>query len=98
MWARSGRELFYLVEPGTVMAVPIQSGSTFTYGAPQRVFEGPYLAPGPNIGRTYDVSPDGQRFLMIKAAPRSDSDAQADPRLVLVLNWTEELKRLVPVK
>jgi hypothetical protein len=39
----------------------------------------------------YDVSPDGQRFVMVKDEPGSD-------RLNVVLNWTEELKRLVPTK
>ena len=39
----------------------------------------------------YDVSPDGQRFVMVK-------DDSASGRLNIVLNWTEELKRLVPTR
>lgn len=62
-WARSRRELFYYLAPGTVMTVPIQPGSGFAAGTPQVVFKGACLAP--QAGRTYDVSPDGQRFLMI---------------------------------
>jgi hypothetical protein len=44
----------------------------------------------------YDVSPDGQRFLMIKA-PATDAGA-APPALIVVQHWDEELKRLVPTK
>jgi hypothetical protein len=56
------------------------------------LFQGPY--PAPNTGRAlYDVSRDGQRFLMIK-----NPGAAASPQIILVQNWTEELKRLVPVK
>jgi serine/threonine-protein kinase len=93
-WSRDGRELFYLVEPGRVMTVPIQPGRTFTYGNPQVVFDGPYVAG--NAARTYDVSPDGKRFLMIKRAAGAGDEPQ--PALILVQNWLEELKRLVPTR
>jgi len=46
--------------------------------------------------RAYDVSPHGQRFLMIKA-PAIDAGAVA-PALIVVQHWDEELKRLVPTK
>ena len=48
------------------------------------------------VAATYDVSPDGQRFLMIKA-PGTDAGA-APPALIVVQHWDEELKRLVPTK
>ena len=51
------------------------------------------VAPG-NPARTYDISPDGQRFLMIKG--RSATVAPAG--LIVVQHWIEELKRLVPTK
>ncbi len=89
LWSRDGRELFYLGAPGRVMAVPIQPGRTFAAGNPQRAFEGPYLAPA--LLRTYDVSPDGQRFLMIKGTA-----AAQGPTLVVVQNWFEELRQRVP--
>ncbi len=88
VWSRNGRELFYLGAPGRVMAVPIQPGRTFAAGNPQQVLEGPYLTRG---FRTYDVSPDGQRFLMIK-----DTAAAEGPTLVVVQNWFEELRQRVP--
>ena len=46
------------------------------------------------LGRTYDVSPDGLRFLMLKA-PGTDASA-APTALIVVQQWDEELKRLVP--
>jgi hypothetical protein len=73
------------------MAVPIQPGSNFSAGNPQTVVDGQYLSI--NAGRSYDVSPDGKRFLMIKDARPTDA-ASPPPQLVVVLNWFEELKRL----
>jgi eukaryotic-like serine/threonine-protein kinase len=96
VWARSGRELFYLVgsspQPVRLMRVPVVGGSTFTAGQPQLLFEGRYYAEA-NVaarGRTYDVSPDGKRFLMIKEASPAPQ-ATTPSSLVIVLNWFEEL-------
>ena len=93
-WSRSGRELFYLDASNTLTAVPVQtSGSTFTFGQPAKVFDARYATFFPP--RHYDVSPDGQRFLVLKDS--GDSNA---PRasMVVVEHWFEELKRLVPSK
>ena len=49
---------------------------------------------GGTLGRTYDVSPDGLRFLMLKA-PGTDASA-APTALIVVQHWDEELRRLVP--
>lgn len=46
-------------------------------------------------GRTYDISPDGERFLMIKHA---SGDQNAGWELILVQHWFEELERLVPTE
>lgn len=82
-----------LAPDGRLMAVAAQpGGGSFAAGNPARVLERAYASPGP--GRTYDVSPDGRRFLMIKAGA-TDEDYAA-PELVVVLNWFEELERLVP--
>jgi len=70
------------------------SGATWSASTPTKLFKGPYFtAVG---GRTYDVSPDGQRFLMIKA-PGTDASA-APPALIVVQHWDEELRRLVPIR
>jgi serine/threonine-protein kinase len=92
-WARSGRELFYLDGSNTLTTVPVQiSGSTFNAGKPVKVFDNKYVEPNP--ARHYDVSPDGQRFLMIKD---SADDPNAMPAsMVVVEHWFEELKQRVP--
>jgi len=74
------------------MTVRVRTDSSFSFASAELVFEKRY-----SIGsgrRPYDVSPDGERFLMIKpGAP----DETATTELILVQNWTEELQRLVPV-
>jgi serine/threonine-protein kinase len=90
---RNGRELFYLVVPGTVMAVPIlNTTAAFAAGRPEIVVEGNYVVDA--AARTYDVSPDGRRFLMIKDL-EAGSDAPP-PQIILVQNWFEELKKRLP--
>ena len=97
-WNRNGRELFYLDPMRHLMAVAVQTMPTFSAGNPARVFDQPYLTP--NNGRTYDVSPDGQRFLMIKGDRNAVSPQAPTPasNMVVVMNWFEELKQRVPVK
>ena len=95
LWAPSGRELFYRAPDGKLMAVPIRPGPGFTRGNAVVVVDRAYFAGAGALGRTYDVSPDGTRFLMIKDAAASTGTA---PQLVVVLNFFEELKRLVPTK
>ena len=88
LWARDGQELFYLAPGARLMAVGVQTEPSFAPGNAEEVFEG-YWAGA--LGRTYDISPDGERFLMIKESAGGDS-----PEFILVQNWFEELKRLVP--
>ena len=76
LWARSGKELFYLGPSGAVMSVGVEGGSTFRAGSPTPLFEGPYFMNAQQKGRTYDVSPDGQRFLMIKVGGASERSAR----------------------
>ncbi len=71
------------------MAVPVESGATFTAGRPQMLFEGSY--PTPNSGRQlYDASADGEPFLMIKSG--TDDAGAGQPQINIVLNSFEELK------
>jgi Tol biopolymer transport system component len=95
LWARDGRELFYYTAARGMIAVPIRAGPTFAAGTAAGVFGGPAFSV-PTDARTYDVSADGRRFLMIKQAPASGERAAAPLQLVVVQHWTEELKRLVP--
>ena len=78
------------------MSVNVQSGSTITLSKPERLFQGPYLGYSANVtGRTYDVSPDGRRFLLIKNDGGRNSPAPRSS-IFVVLNWFEELKQKVP--
>ena len=92
LWASNGRELLYR-RGAALMTVPVQTEPSFTPGAPEVMFEGDYLLG--RAGRTYDVSPDGLRFLMIKEGGGAE-DASEGASLILVQNWFEELRRLVP--
>src|SRR2546428_858688 len=65
VWSRNGRELFYYVEQGMIMAVPVRLGADVALGNPQPVVRGAYASPL-YIWRHYDVSADGQRFLVFK--------------------------------
>ena len=102
LWARNGEELFYLAPNGALMGVRVEPGTTWRAAAPTTVLNGQFLGgapfPGaPVLSRTYDVSPDGKRFLMIKEAGVA-GPAVAPASIVVVENWLEELKRLVPTK
>ena len=57
------------------------------------LFEGRYYS---FIDRAYDVSPDGQRFLMIKPVEAFEAGLTSGQQIVVVLNWFQELERLVP--
>ena len=94
IWNRNGRELFY--RSGTkMMAVETTTQPSFSAGKPRVLFEGQYvLAVFPGMDLTYDVSADGQRFLMVKETGQATSPTQIN----VVLNWFEELKRRVPTK
>jgi serine/threonine-protein kinase len=98
LWARNGRELFYIAPDGTLMSVSITSGATWSAGTPTRVVQKPYFS-GTAVSspRAYDVSPDNQRFLMLKQADSRDQPP-APATVVVVQNWLEELKRLVPLR
>ena len=94
-WARNGRELFYLDEANRLTAVQVQtSGRAFVHGSPTTVLETTYAGPFENA-HPYDVSADGQRFLMIK---QDATAAAAQTGLTVVLNWFEELKTKVPMR
>jgi len=100
LWAANGKELFYVSADNStelsLWQVPVQvSGATWNAGAPMKLFSGHYFS-GYTAGRTYDVSADGQQFLMIKA-PGTDGGL-APSALIVVQHWDEELKRLVPTK
>ena len=90
LWARDGKELFY--RNGDKMTViSVQTEPTFKMlAAPRILFQGSYYFGSFDWASNYDVTPDGQRFVMVKQPETSAT------QINVVLNWFEELKRLVP--
>jgi Tol biopolymer transport system component len=91
VWARNGRELFYR-NGDKMMAVGVETKPTFTAAKPKLLFERHYEPSPQSFLANYDVSPDGQRFLMVKASEQEEASTQIN----VVLNWFEELKLRVP--
>jgi hypothetical protein len=93
-WRGDGAELYYYTgtEAGLQMhAVSLQiTEAGVSVGAPRALFQGRYVGSSP--GRAYDVTSDGQRFVMVRRIDRPTTAAV--PMMVLVENWFEELKRL----
>ena len=90
LWSPDGSELFYR-SGDRLMAVPVRTEPELKPGSPREIFTGSYVV---FIGRMYDIAPDGQKFLMVKPVETTEGGARND--VVLVLNWFEELERLVP--
>ena len=91
VWSPDGSELFYR-SGNKMMVVTVETEPTLRVGKSEELFEGSYTVSATNPGflQYYDISPDGQRFLMIK------EEQTAAGQINVVLNWFEELKRLVP--
>jgi hypothetical protein len=90
VWNRNGRELFYR-QGNNMMAVDIATRPSFAVGKARMLFEGQYLPTRQTIPN-YDVSPNGQRFLMVKKIGKEKTATQ----IVVIQNWFEELKQKVP--
>lgn len=97
VWRRDGKEIFYR-NGSRMMVVPISLQPEFRPGKPELLWTADYMfglssscgLRGPTI-TSYDVTPDGQRLLMIK-----DNDSKLfATKIVVVVNWAEELKRLM---
>jgi Tol biopolymer transport system component len=92
LWSPTGKELFYMTQPSTIMAAPVDiAAPTLSPGNPVAVVKGDFVSTLYQ-GRTYTVSSDGKRFIVIKNTVSS----LTPPQLLLVFNWFDELTRLVP--
>jgi serine/threonine-protein kinase len=96
LWSPDGTELFYLsLTSDQLMGIDITTDAAFAFGNERVLGSHGILTAGPGI-RSYDITRDGQRFLMIFPQGETDSAASAQ-RINVVLNWFEELKERVPV-
>ena len=94
IWTRGGQELVYVSPTGALMGVGVARTPAWAATTPTQVVKEGYYTNLNWWGRSYDISPDGQRFLMIKEV-RPDGTA-APVSIIVVQPWVEELKRLVP--
>ena len=95
LWGPKGSdELFYVDLNGGMMAASVKLSPSLTLGRVTKLFDWEKPPRGTSFWR-YDISPVDGRFLMIKPATASPNGAI---NISVVLNWTEELKRLVPTR
>jgi dipeptidyl aminopeptidase/acylaminoacyl peptidase len=88
-WRRDGKELYYLAPDRKLIAVEVKTGTTFEAGAARPLFQ---TRPREHMSSadlfSYDVSADGQRFLV-----NTDVGEATSPPLTVILNWTAGLKK-----
>ena len=81
IWLADGKEILYTTSDGTIMSVPVETGDgVFRTGAPRAVFK-------IGEGATFDVSADGQRFLVNRAV------SESDPPVTVIVNWPKLLRQ-----
>ncbi len=84
-WRRDGKEVFYIAPDKTLVAVDVRTGPGFESGEPKSLFRTQIRSP--DVGFQYDVSADGQRFLVNTIVPEEQS------AITVVQNWTVGLKK-----
>jgi serine/threonine-protein kinase len=91
VWSPTGTEIFYRSVDNKMMAVPVSTARGFVADKPALLFDSaPYFFGG--VGRNYDVSRDGQRFIMVKDVVTASGRSQP---IHVVLNWAQELQATV---
>jgi eukaryotic-like serine/threonine-protein kinase len=94
VWSPTGREIFYRSIDGTRMvSVAMQTNPTFAAAQPRLLFEGKFFHHQGGFYPTYDVTRDGQQFVMVEPEQKI-----SDNQLIVTVNWLDELKRRVPVR
>ena len=94
VWAPDGSELYYRGPRGMMVVPLLETESTLRVGDPSVLFETQYFFYLSQ--RTYDIAPDGQRFLMVKEAETGDEGA-VPTQIHVIQNWTQELLERVPI-
>ncbi len=96
LWSLDGRELFYRTGDAVMSVAVNTNSSSFSFAPPKTLFRGKYVAE--QDLHPWDISPDGKRFLMMKESGSSQAASPGPRKIVVVLNWFEELKQRVPTK
>ncbi len=96
LWSPDGKELYYRGGE-SVMAVSVKTEPVFSRETPKMLFRGPYVSPSYQflglLYNSWDLSPDGKHFLMMKEAGATQPTGDGPRKINIVMNWTEELKR-----
>ena len=103
LWSPDARHIFYRRSFGTsavrgsrLMEIEVKTGPPFDFGNERTLPIEDFLIF--NVRRDYDITLDGQRFLMVFPADQADSVTETvDDQINIVLNWFEELKERVPI-
>ena len=103
LWGPDSRELFYHTHddaggPVTVKVAAIEIVPTFAPDNPQPLFDGQYRAGNRNRSWPWDISSDGERFLMIKEDSGPLDVPSVPSQIIAIQHWTEELKARVPTE
>ena len=90
-WRRDGKELFYIAADGKLMSSDVQTTPTFHAGIPRALFD-PHIArsSGAPFATRYDVTPDGQRFLVNSTGL---PEPGASEGITVVLNWAQSFSK-----
>jgi serine/threonine protein kinase len=100
VWSSDGRELIFVTGSSSGIGLAAASVTTtrgIEFGnqvSLPRQFR--VVAPGIGRARTFDIMPDGQHFIGVVEPEEIDNDGAGTREFLVVLNWFEELKRLVP--
>jgi hypothetical protein len=95
VWGKNGEVFYRNLRGDRMFAARVTTRPKLAVDKPEELFEGAYyIAPSGSPRPQYDVTADGQRFLMITRG--TDTGAAQRDRLVIVQNWFDELNRLVP--
>ena len=93
VWSRSGGEIFIITADGQFKALRISTNPVPDWSNPQTLFRAQGITSVGSGSTNYDVTRDGQHFLIV--TPSDAGSTVANPEVQIVLNWHEELKRLV---
>ena len=97
LWSADGRQLFF-INIGRTFSVPVETEPTFRPGTPTVMFDLPQLYRGRSVRRQWDIARNGVRFMVLNPGDGAATGEPSQPRMVVVLNWFEELKSLVSTR
>jgi hypothetical protein len=92
-WSPAGDTVYFISPSGMLMSVGVQTTNSFVHRQPKELFRTSRFVMVSTNNRPYGVHPDGR--LIFVAFQRQGTDI-SPPRINIVVNWLEELKRLAP--